>query len=107
MAPERPAGDEVAFSAGRGRTRRTPASDSPGGPDAPEARPRVREGTRQAALIGMLSRPEGATIGESMAATGWLAHTVRGAIAGALKRRLGLRVNSEKVEGRGRVYRVG
>jgi hypothetical protein len=41
-----------------------------------------------------------------MSATGWLSHTVRGAIAGALKKKLGLNVTSEKVEGRGRVYRI-
>ena len=54
----------------------------------------------------MLQRPEGASLDEIVAATGWQAHTVRGAIAGALKRKLGLSVASEKVEGRGRVYRI-
>ena len=39
-----------------------------------------------------------------MAATGWQSHTVRGAMAGALKKKLGLEVTSEKIEGRGRVY---
>jgi hypothetical protein len=53
----------------------------------------------------MLERPEGATIEQIVAATGWQPHTVRGAFAGALKKRLGLTVTSEKVEGRGRVYR--
>jgi len=41
-----------------------------------------------------------------VAATSWLPHTIRGAMAGALKKKLGLTVTSEKVEGRGRVYRV-
>lgn len=54
----------------------------------------------------MLRAPDGATIEEITAATGWQAHMVRGAIAGALKKKLGLDVNSEKVEGRGRVYRI-
>ena len=54
----------------------------------------------------MLRTPEGATIDEIVAATGWQPHTVRGAIAGALKKKLGLEVTSEKVEGRGRVYRL-
>jgi hypothetical protein len=66
-----------------------------------------RAGTKQAALIAMLRAPDGATIQEITAATGWQAHTVRGAIAGALKKKLGLDVTSEKVEGRGRVYRIG
>ncbi|WP_439527846.1 DUF3489 domain-containing protein [Pannonibacter sp.] len=70
---------------------------------APKARP-PREGTKQAILIAMLRAPIGATIEEIMAATGWQSHTVRGAMAGALKKKLGLEVASEKVEGRGRVY---
>jgi hypothetical protein len=54
----------------------------------------------------MLRRPEGATIDEVVRETGWQPHTVRGAIAGALKKKLGLHVTSEKVEARGRVYRL-
>ena len=65
-----------------------------------------RAGTKQASLIAMLRAPDGATIEEITAATGWQSHTVRGAIAGALKKKLGLDVTSEKVEGRGRVYRI-
>lgn len=70
---------------------------------APKAR-KPREGTKQAQLIAMLRAPEGATIDEIVAATGWQPHTVRGAFAGALKKKLGLEVTSEKVDGRGRVY---
>lgn len=65
-----------------------------------------REGTKQATLIGMLRAPDGATIAEIMAATGWQSHTVRGAMSGALKKKLGLEVTSEKVEDRGRVYKL-
>lgn len=54
----------------------------------------------------MLRRKDGATIEEIIAATGWQAHTVRGAMAGALKKKLELEVTSEKIEGRGRVYRI-
>ena len=57
-------------------------------------------------LIAMLRRTEGATIAQIVEATGWQPHTVRGAFAGALKKKLGLEVSSEKVEGRGRVYRL-
>ena len=75
--------------------------------EAPSPRPRQpRAGTKQEMLISMLKRPEGATVPEVVAATGWLPHTVRGAIAGALRKRLGLVIGSEKVEGRGRVYRI-
>lgn len=65
-----------------------------------------RKTSKQAMLIDMLKAPEGATIDQIVAATGWQPHTVRGAIAGALKKKLGLNVLSEKVEGRGRVYRL-
>ena len=57
-------------------------------------------------LIEMLKRPEGATIQQVVDATGWLPHTVRGAIAGALKKKLGLNVVSKKIDGLGRVYRI-
>lgn len=72
---------------------------------APKART-PREGTKQATLIAMLRTQDGATIAEVMAATGWQSHTVRGAMAGALKKKLGLEVTSEKVEIRGRVYKL-
>lgn len=54
----------------------------------------------------MLKRPEGASIAEIATEFGWASHTVRGAIAGALKKKLGLGVASEKHETRGRVYRI-
>ena len=69
-------------------------------------RGKTREGTKQAQLIVMLRRKKGATIAQIVEATGWQRHTVRGAFAGALKKRLGLTVVSEKVAGRGRVYRI-
>lgn len=68
--------------------------------------PRTRGHSKQAKLIEMLKRPEGASIEEIGAAFDWQAHTVRGAIAGALKKKLGLDVTSEKIDGRGRVYRI-
>jgi len=66
----------------------------------------TRANSKQAQLIEMLKRPEGATIDEIVKKFDWQAHTVRGALAGALKKKLGLNVQSEKVEGRGRVYRI-
>jgi hypothetical protein len=67
---------------------------------------KTRDGTKQAMIIELLKRPGGATLAEIVEATGWQAHTVRGAMAGALKKKLGLTVTSEKDEVRGRVYRV-
>jgi len=66
----------------------------------------IRAGTKQAQIIAMLQRPEGATVAEMVEATGWLAHTVRGSISGALKKKLGLPIAAEKVEGRGTVYKL-
>lgn len=58
-------------------------------------------------LVGALRQRKGATIPELMEATGWQAHSVRGSISGALKRRMSLNVVSKTVDGRGRVYRIG
>ncbi|HWL06480.1 MAG TPA: DUF3489 domain-containing protein [Xanthobacteraceae bacterium] len=87
------------------------ATSSDTAPTAPagatlRAQRTLRERTKQATLIAMLRAKEGATIAEIVATTGWQPHTVRGAMAGALKKKLGLIVTSEKVEGRGRVYRL-
>ena len=54
----------------------------------------------------MLRAPDGATVEEIARALEWRSHTIRGALAGALKKKLGLEVTSEKVENRGRVYRL-
>lgn len=86
--------------------REVPATGTPCAPEAtPKAR-RPREGTKQARLIDMLRAPDGATVEEIASELGWRSHTVRGALAGALKQRLGLEVTSEKVANRGRVYRL-
>lgn len=72
--------------------------------DAPA--PKAQRVTKQQIMIDTLSRPEGATIEDLVEATGWLSHTCRGAIFGALKKKLGLTITSEKADQRGRVYRV-
>lgn len=83
-----------------------PATDTPTETEtAPKART-PREGTKQATLIAMLRAPEGATIEEIMIASNWASHTIRGAMAGALKKKLGLTITSEKVADRGRIYRI-
>lgn len=83
-----------------------PAPDTPTKPEAaPKART-PREGTKQATLIEMLRAESGASIEEIASALAWRQHTVRGALAGALKKKLGLEVTSEKVENRGRVYKL-
>ena len=85
------------------KTRRRTKTTATGRDGAPR---KTRTGTKLALMIEMLRRPEGATVDQIVGATGWQPHTVRGAIAGALKKKLGLTVTSEKVEDRGRVYRI-
>jgi hypothetical protein len=68
--------------------------------------PIPRAGTKQAMLISLLQRPEGASMDQIVTATGWQAHTARGAMSGAFGKKLGLVVTSAKEEGRGRVYRI-
>ena len=68
--------------------------------------PTQRSGTKQAMLISLLRRSEGAAMDEIVAATGWLTHTARGAMSGALGKKLGLVVASLKEKDRGRVYRI-
>jgi len=66
----------------------------------------TRDGTKQAVLIELLRRAEGATLPQMTEATGWQVHTVRGAMAGALKKKLGLDITSEKQTGTDRIYRI-
>ena len=83
----------------------TPKQDASGDPTMPEP-VTIRAGTKQAQIIAMLQRPEGATIAEIAEATSWQSHTARGAISGSIKKKLGLPVTTEKVDGRGTVYRL-
>ena len=86
------------------RAERKTAAAKPKGEKSPQTT--VRQGTKQALLIDLLKRRNGATIAEIVEATGWQPHSVRGAISGALKKKLGLTVTSENVGKRGRVYRI-
>ncbi len=69
--------------------------------EAKFTKPRHRENSKQAKLIEMLKRPQGADIAEIAATFKWQSHSVRGAISGALRKKLGLTVISEKVDGLG------
>jgi len=74
--------------------------------DAPATTLKLRDGTKQAKMIELLKRTEGASLDELIKATGWQKHTIRGAMAGALKKKLGLNVVSEKTDGHERKYRI-
>ena len=96
----------------RSSGRRSKASESKG-TTSPKSKAKktasssaLRSGTKHALLVDLLRRKDGATIAEAVKATGWQPHSVRGAISGTLKKKLGLAVASDKVEGRGRVYRI-
>lgn len=77
-----------------------------GSPDNTVAKPHTREHSKQASVIALLRRPEGASVSQICEATGWQPHTVRGTFAGAFKKKLGLTLTSEKPEGGERVYRI-
>ncbi len=85
------------------RAGRKPTNPKPNGRTSPAA---VRPGTKQALLIDLLKRKNGATIEKIVAATGWQPHSVRGAISGTLKKKLGLMVTSQKPGDGPRRYRI-
>ena len=83
------------ISKGKSRTRSAPAS----------SKPAVRPDTKHARIIAMLRAPAGATIAAIMTATEWQQHSVRGFLAGVVRKKLGLNLVSEQTD-KGRVYRI-
>jgi hypothetical protein len=72
---------------------------------AASSKPAARPGTKHARVIAMLRKPAGATIARIMAATDWQQHSVRGFLAGVVRKKLGLNLVSDQTD-KGRVYRI-
>ena len=66
----------------------------------------IHSGTKLATIIDAMRNPDGATIAQMMADTGWQAHSVRGAISGMVRKRLGYEVITEKGADGQRAYRI-
>jgi len=66
----------------------------------------ARDGSKKAAVLGLLQRKGGATLSQIMKATGWQSHSVRGFISGALGKKMGLTIASERREDGERAYSI-
>jgi hypothetical protein len=79
----------------KSRTRSVPSS----------AKPATRPDTKHARILAMLRTPAGATLAAIMTATEWQQHSVRGFLAGVVRKKLGLNLVSESTD-KGRIYRI-
>lgn len=86
-----------------GKRKAACADPEPTKPSPEEAPPRV---TKQEAVLTLLSRPDGVSVPELMQATDWQQHSVRGFLAGTVKKKLGFRLTSSKADGADRRYRI-
>ncbi|CAE6686656.1 DUF3489 domain-containing protein [Candidatus Nitrotoga fabula] len=76
-------------------------------PEQAQSKTSKRQNSKQAQVISMLRMPEGVTIPQICAATGWQQHSVRGMFSGVFKKKLGLTIVSVKTDAGDRAYRIG
>lgn len=93
-------------AASRGQTSTKPTTVSKRETPHEQSRAETRV-TKHTLLLQLLSRADGTTIADMMQATNWQQHSVRGFLAGTVKKKLGLALTSSKVEGEPRRYRIG
>jgi hypothetical protein len=104
-APPKPSGRKTSESAGRRRASSRTKTSSTTSQATRATTDKQRADTKQARMIALLCGPAGATIDAMMRATGWQQHSVRGFLAGVIRKKLGFDLTSEASE-RGRVYRI-
>ena len=96
------------------KTAKTSSAASPTRPAAATTMPKttgepkikkIEPGSKQSRVVALLSSPDGTTITAMMNATGWQLHSVRGFLAGVVRKKLKLKLNSKKIDGT-RLYRI-
>jgi len=108
--PERSRGEKAApahdVATGRAAAKSKATRKAKGRKKAAPGSQGAREGSKKATILGLLRQPDGATLKDLMAATGWQAHSVRGFISGAIVRKMGLQVESQKRADGARAYAI-
>jgi len=110
MAPPKTSEDSVTKPKSKPKIATRPTARKMGKPAlrkriAPSSKPSVRSNTKHDRMLAMLRTPAGATLASLVTATEWQQHSIRGFLAGVVRKRLGLNLVSE-IGPRGRVYRI-
>jgi hypothetical protein len=87
------------------RRTRKPSAEASAATAVPAKPPKSKVPTKADLIVVLMRRPEGVTAAQLGEATGWQVHSVRGFVAGSVKKKLGLVVATEKVDGQ-TIYRI-